>query len=79
MKVEKPENNGPVNLPFKLDIEGASDFAWRWLAEQDYGKKPDHDGDNNKGWRIWTGGWGHVGNDHYAVCAILPEWAMYGK
>lgn len=79
MKVEKPEENGPVNLPFKLDIEGATDFAFRWLAEQDYGKEPDHDGDNKKGWRIWTGGWGHVGGDRYSVCAILPDWAMYGK
>lgn len=79
IKEDKPKVDGPVNLPFKLDCAGAADFTARWLAEQDYGKEPDHDGSNGKGWRIWTGGWGHVGDDRYAVCAIMPEWAMYGK
>lgn len=79
IKEEKLKVDGPVNLPFKLDTEGATDFAFRWLAEQEYEREPDHDGSNGKGWRIWTGGWGHVGDDRYAVCAIMPEWAMYGK
>jgi len=78
-KTEKVAEGGPVNLPFKLDPRGAADFARRWLAEQDYGQEPDHDGHNGKGWRIITGNWGHIGDDHYAICAILPWWAMYGK
>ena len=68
-----------VNFSFNLDVIGAADFAMRWLAEQDYGYEPDHDGDNEKGWRIYTGAWGHIDGDHYAICAIMPEWAMYGK
>lgn len=79
----KRQHNDPlgyIDLPFKLDVAGAADFAWRWLAEQDYGRQPDHDGDNDKGWRLFTTGiWGHVAGDHYAVCAIAPVWAMYGK
>lgn len=78
-KADQMKPDGPVNLLTKLDVAGAVDLASRWLAEQDYGRQPDHDGDNGKGWRVFTGNWGHVGNDHYAVCAILPEWAMYGK
>lgn len=33
-----------VALPFKLDADGAADFAWRWLAECGYPKEPDTDG-----------------------------------
>lgn len=73
------KEGGPVNLPFKLDALGSADFAWRWLSEQNYGRQPDHDGDNGHGWRLLTGAWGHVAGDRYAVCAVVPEWAMYGK
>ncbi len=76
---ERPKPDGPVNLPFRLDSAGAADFAIRWLAEQDFGREPDHDGSNRKGWHIYTGAWGHVAGDQYAVCAIVPAWAMYGK
>lgn len=68
-----------VPLPFKLDAAGAADFAERWLAELDYGKQPDHDGDNGKGWRCYCEGWGHVDGQWSAFVAIAPAWAMYGK
>ena len=76
---DKLTEDGPINLPFKLDAKGAADFAQRWLAEQDFGREPGHDGHNNKGWRVVTGDWGHVCEDRYAVCAVLPWWAAYGK
>lgn len=68
-----------VALPFKMDAAGAADFATRWLAELDYGKQPDHDGDNEKGWRLYCEGWGHVDGDSSAFVAVAPAWAMYGK
>ncbi len=68
-----------VALPFKLDAVGAADFARRWLAEEDFGNEPDHDGDNGKGWRIYNEGWGHVDGDWSAFVAVAPAWAMYGK
>lgn len=67
------------SLPFKLDAEGAADFAQRWLAEADYGKEPDHDGSNGRGWRISTDNWGRGGGYDYGIVAIQPAWAMYGK
>lgn len=70
---------GVVPFPFAMDAVGAADFAWRWLAEQDYGPEPDHDGDNGKGWRVYCEFWGHVGGDWRAICAVQPAWAMYGK
>lgn len=71
--------SGTVGFPFKMDQTGAADFVSRWLSEQSYGPEPDHDGDNGKGWRLYCEGWGHVGNLHYAICAVKPAWAMYGK
>ena len=68
-----------IKLPFSLDADGAADFATRWLAEQDYGKEPDHDGDNGKGWRLYNESWGHVDDDWAAFVAVKPAWAMYGK
>lgn len=66
-------------LPFKLDAEGAADFTRRWLAEQDYGRQPDHDGDNGKGFRIYCESWGRVGDLSGSFVAIQPCWAWYGK
>jgi hypothetical protein len=68
-----------IPLPFKLDAAGAADFATRWLAEQDYGREPDHDGDNGKGFRIYNEAWGHVDGEYQAFVAVKPVWAMYGK
>lgn len=70
---------GFTKLPFKLDAAGAADFAKRWLSEQDYGGEPDHDGDNGRGWCLYTEGWGMVGSWHQSIVAVKPAWAMYGK
>ena len=77
----KPEDSQAdvVALPFKLDADSAADFAHRWLEQVERGRQPDHDGDNGKGWRAYVEGWGHVDESHYAVVAISPAWAMYGK
>lgn len=71
---------GTTSLPFKLDAAGAADFARRWLAEQDYGPEPNHDGDNGRGWRLYNESWGRVDDcGSYSFVAVKPEWAMYGK
>ena len=70
---------GLVKLPFKMDHVGAADFARRWLDEQDYGREPDHDGDNGRGWRLYNEEWGRVGSWTGAFIAVKPAWAMYGK
>lgn len=75
-KTDRPDF---VAFPFTLDAEGAADFASRWLAEEDYGRQPDHDGDNGKGWRLYCEGWGHVDSEYQAFVAVSPRWAMYGK
>lgn len=66
-------------LPFVLDLEGTTEFAWNWLKTADYGKEPDHDGDNKKGFIVYNEYFGSVGNCPYAFVGIQPEWIMYGK
>lgn len=50
-----------------------------WLSERHYGSQPDHDGDNERGWRVYNEGWGHVDGEWQAFAAIEPVWLMYGK
>jgi hypothetical protein len=73
------KREGVVALPFKLDHADAAHFAKRWLSEQDYGREPDHDGDNERGWRLYNEDWGHIASEHETFVAVKPAWAMYGK
>ena len=73
------EEGGAAPLPFPLDVRGAVEFISNWLRVVDYGRQPSHDGDNEKGWRVFNEAWGHVAHMHYAVLAVQPAWAMYGK
>lgn len=66
-------------LPFKMDLAQCAEFAWGWLQQADYGKEPDHDGDNGKGFRLYCEDWGHVAGRWEAFVAVEPCWAMYGK
>lgn len=73
------ENGKGVSLPYPLDINTVKPFVAGWLGTRNYGSQPDHDGSNGKGWRVFNEAWGHVFGNHYAICAIQPAWAMYGK
>ena len=68
-----------IKLPFPMNLDQAADFAAGWLEHASYGKEPDHDGDNGKGWRLYTEDWGHVDGEYQAFMAVKPVWAMYGK
>jgi len=69
------EADEAVALPFKLDAVGAADWAKRWLVEAEYGPRPDHDGSNSKGWRVFN----QPMQMTYVICSIEPAWAMHGK
>lgn len=73
------ECTGALKLPFKMDAQKASEFASGWLSDIEWGREPDHDGSNGKGWRLFNDDWGHVGGSWQAIVAIQPAWAMYGK
>jgi hypothetical protein len=66
-------------LPYPMPLDQAITFVQGWLKQTDYGEEPDHDGNNHKGWRVFTESWGLVMGHHYTIVAVQPEWAMYGK
>lgn len=48
-------------LPARMQPEQMVPMISAWLSgTADYGTQPDHDGDNGKGWRVFTGSWGKV-------------------
>jgi hypothetical protein len=63
----------------KIDAATAAIMAKQWLDQVEYGPEPDHEGVNQKGWRIYNEIWGHVGGEWAAIVAISPRWAMFGK
>ena len=73
---------GVMPLPYPMEFEAASDFAWHWLENgADFGNEPDHDGDNGRGFIIHNGdAWGQIENFEWkSLVQIQPYWAMYGK
>jgi hypothetical protein len=68
-----------VALPYEMNLEQTIEFAWGWIkANRPEGSAPDHDGDNNHGFKMLTNGWGQV-DSYQEFIAIKPIWAMYGK
>ncbi len=69
-----------IDLPYGMNPQETCDFAWGWFERnKPLDKQPDHDGDNEKGFRVFNESWGHVFGEWEAFIAIKPIWAMYGK
>jgi hypothetical protein len=67
-------------LPYGMEVDEVTNFAWGWLLKnKPSASRPDHDGDNEHGFRIYNESWGHVFGEWEAIIAITPIWAMYGK
>lgn len=76
-----------VPLPSPLSHEQCIPLIEGWL-NGDFSKSVQlsefcedhsHDGENRKGWQMYCENWGHVGGEHYAICAIKPAYMWYGK
>lgn len=48
-----------------------------WLGRVEYGRQPDHDGDNEKGWYCYQQDPKEY--DPSVICHIEPAWIEYGK
>jgi hypothetical protein len=72
------EKDAPA-LPYAMDRKQAAQFVLGWLGQADYGSEPDHDGDNDRGWRVFTDKCGHVVGHQYGIVGVQPAWAQYGK
>lgn len=74
-------------FPADLTAQQCLPFITQWLAG-DFAKdvelskmchNADHDGSNSLGWQVYCEDWGHVGEQHYATCAIKPAYLWHGK
>lgn len=68
------EHSGGTPLPYAMGELSTLPFIQGWLNDVDYGRQPDHDGSNGKGWRVF-----HIPDYSYSFVAIQPVWAWYGK
>lgn len=82
------DGKGHNDLPAELDAEGILPMVNQWLDSEFASKVKcaemcekynDGDVDNEYGWQVYCESWGHVNNNHYAICGIRPAWAWYGK
>lgn len=73
------KDNGATPFMSPLGRDEIRPMIESWLKEADYGAEPDHDGDNEKGCRVYNESWGHVGGQWAAFVAIEPVWLLYGK
>jgi hypothetical protein len=73
------EERGAIKLPFPLTVDKAADFVQGWLDNCPKPKEPDHDGDNNPGFRIFVDSWGQVNDWTYSFMGVEFHWQMYGK
>lgn len=73
------DDKDTIPLPYPLEVEEAIPFINGWLKKAEFGQEPDHDGDNGKGWRVFSDDWGYVAGNRCAILGIQPTWAMYGK
>lgn len=80
----KSEGNA---FPYAMSAEEVLPIVLKYLDSDDAKFVPpseecenlDHDGSNKRGWEVYTEKWGHVGSNHYAICAIRPAWLWLGK
>jgi len=69
-----------TKFPAPLSVEATANMAFEWLKSTDYGREPDHDGHNEKGWLLWNDSWGQIeGCGYSSFLVIAPMWIMYGK
>lgn len=50
-------NKDMIPFPVPLSMEAVAPMIMEWLKTADYGKEPDHDGDNGKGWYCYNETW----------------------
>lgn len=74
------------SFPIKLSVEEIFPIIKVYLKSEeadlvkleDWDRNQDHDGHNEKGWRVYCEDWGHV-KTHYSICAIKRSYIWYGK
>lgn len=80
-----------LGQPEEIDVNELLELLWKWkdteqastVELEDFEDDADHEGSNDKGWRLYTEKWGHIEEgssiDHYSIAAFKPVWLWYGK
>ncbi len=83
-----------MGVPKEIDSTELVNVLWKWLDSEeaekvelyDWDANTDHDGHNEKGWRLYVEDWGQIGldeSDHasnpYSIAAFKPAYLWYGK
>lgn len=67
-------------FPTPMAINFVASMIYEWLKTAEYAEEPDHDGDNDRGWRLYKERWGRIDDfGHGSIAAIEPMWIEYGK
>ena len=73
-------HNKMTPFPAPMSIDFVATIAHEWLKTVEYPEEPDHDGHNERGWRLYKENWGRIDKfGHGSLCAIEPMWIEYGK
>lgn len=75
-----------IPFPSKINAVQAAQMIFDWMKSDEAKKIPcegwdcnsDHDGSNEKGWRVYTQDWGHADGDWNCVI-VKPAYLWYGK
>lgn len=68
---------GFCRFPSGVGVDGATVLVTEWLNTGRYGREPDHDGTNRKGFRVFNEGCGYVSDQHSAFVGVEPTWIKY--
>lgn len=79
--------DGHNKFPAPLTADEVFPIVLNWLKSKEastvelgpWEDDCDHDGHNTKGWRVYVGDGGHVGNHYTALCAVKSVYLWYGK
>jgi hypothetical protein len=79
--------NGFSDFPVPMNSAEVFPIIKRWLSSEEAAQVTpnegsedfDHDGHNERGWEVYCGDWGHVGQCHTAICAVKPAYCWMGK
>jgi len=81
-------NGGNAFMGGKQSAKAIVDQVVSWLRSEQAEAIPtdemcetldDMDVSNELGWQVYCEKWGHVGDNHYAICAVRPAYLWFGK
>lgn len=79
-------NAAKESHPFPADLtpEDLLPIVEKWLKsdfakEVEFGENCGMYENGSMGWQVFCEMWGHVGDEHYSICAIRPAFCWIGK